>query len=128
MRTTRQVIEDHLRLRAENDLEADLQRNYAPDVVVLSHEGISRGHEGVRRLAAVLRSYLPDAHYEYRHVVVSDGFALLEWSGDGPDRLVHDGADSYVVENGTIVAQSIHYSSVHHEQLLPGPEDESGPG
>lgn len=125
MRTTRQVIEDHQRLRVENDLEADLQRNYAPDVVVLSYEGISRGHEGVRKLAWILHTYLPDAHYEYRHVVVSDGFALLEWSGEGPDRLIHDGADSYVIENGKIVAQSIHYSSVDHGSLRLGSQGAS---
>lgn len=118
-RSTREVIEDHLRLRAAGDLEADLARNYSPDVVVMSHEGISRGHNGVRTLAGILSWYVPDSEYGYRHVVIADRFGMLEWTGQGPDRWVHDGADCYVVEHGRIVAQSIHYSSKQrrpHEQ------------
>lgn len=32
----------------------------------------------------------------------------------GPTDWSHDGADSYVIEDGRIVAQSIHFSGLHH--------------
>ena len=47
-RSTQEVIDDHLRLATENDVEADLERNVAEDIVVLSGRGIFHGH-GRRR-------------------------------------------------------------------------------
>jgi hypothetical protein len=35
MRPADEVFEDHLRFRSQGDLETDLERNYADDVVVL---------------------------------------------------------------------------------------------
>lgn len=48
-RTTRQVLEDHLSLRQMGDIEADLARNFADDVVVLTSRGEFRGKDEVRR-------------------------------------------------------------------------------
>jgi hypothetical protein len=50
-RSTREVFEDHLRLAEENDLEGDLERNVAEDVVMLTGRGVFRGHAGVCELA-----------------------------------------------------------------------------
>lgn len=109
-RGTRDVIEDHIRCRKAADLEADLDRNYAPDVVLLSSEGIHRGHAGVRELAEILRTYLPDGRYEIQAVHVDGEYGLELWNGAAPGRQAHDGADSFVVRGGVIVAQTIHYS------------------
>ena len=37
----------------------------------------------------------------------------MEWTADGKDRGVYDGADSFVVEDGKIIMQTIHYSITH---------------
>lgn len=111
-RTTSQVLESHLAHRKAGDLEGDLAENYAPEVTLLSTgEGVNRGHEGVRTLARILRSYLPDGNYDYEQILVDGELGMLTWSGRGKDTLVHDGADSYLVRNGLIVAQTIHYST-----------------
>ncbi|WP_188197790.1 nuclear transport factor 2 family protein [Nonomuraea sp. SYSU D8015] len=110
-RRTSEVIRDHLQLRRRGDLEEDLRRNYHPDVVLLSAEGVHHGHEGVRKLAAILRSYVPAAGYRYRQVLDEGPYAMLRWSARGQGTTVHDGADSYVVASGLIVAQTIHYST-----------------
>ena len=34
----------------------------------------------------------------------------LEWTADGPTARVRDGADSFVIRDGRIVAQTIHYT------------------
>lgn len=112
MRSTREVLESHLALRAEGDLEADLRQNYSDDVVLLSWgEGVHRGKDGVRELAGVLRTYLPEGEYRYGVLVVADEYGLLRWSGSGAGTVVHDGADSFVVRDGRIVAQTIHYAA-----------------
>ncbi len=115
-RDTREVIDAHLARRAAGDLEGDLRENYSPDVVVLSAEGVHHGHDGVRTTAGVLRTYVPDGRYDYRQVLAAGRFALLQWTGRSEQTRIHDGADSYVVEDGLIVAQTIHYSVTDREQ------------
>ena len=64
-RTTQEVIDDHLRLATENDVEADLERNVADDIVVLSGRGIFHGHAGVHELARQLLDEVPSGEWVY---------------------------------------------------------------
>lgn len=111
MRTTREVLESHLDQRQAGDLERDLATNYDDDVVLLSAEGIHHGHEGVRMLASILRTYVHAGRYSYRQLLVHGEVGMLQWTAQGDHFAVHDGADSYVVRRGRIVAQTIHYSA-----------------
>lgn len=110
VRSAREVLEDHLRLRKEGDLETDLHRNYAEDVVLLCGAGILRGFDGVRESARRLSQQVPHGKYEYLNVLVDGDFGFLEWRAQSDNTIVHDGADSYVIRDGRIVAQSIHYT------------------
>ncbi|HEX7095247.1 MAG TPA: nuclear transport factor 2 family protein [Acidimicrobiales bacterium] len=109
-RTPRDVFEDHLRLAAEHRFDEDIARNVSPDIVVLERRGVFRGVEGVRLLAQWLLEELGDAPYEYTNVLIEGPVAFLEWTSDGPRARVRDGADSFFIENGWIVAQTIHYT------------------
>ena len=109
-RSTQEVYEDHLRLAAEGDIEGDLARNVAEDVVVLTGRGVFRGHEGVRELARQLMSEIPSGRWTYVTRLFEGPMAFLEWTVDeGPYR-IRDGADSYLVEAGKIRLQTIHYT------------------
>jgi hypothetical protein len=110
MRTTEQVLRDHLARRCEGDLEGDLRANYAEDLVVLSKDGVYRGKDGIRTTARILERNLPDATFEYDLLRVADEFGMLSWSAQGSDgsRTCH-GADSYVVRDGRIIAQTIQF-------------------
>jgi hypothetical protein len=112
---TEAVIDRHLRYRRENDLERDLGENYAPDVVLLSYEGVHVGHDGVRTLAGILRRYVAADDYSYDQIVVHGEHALLRWSAAGDTCRVDVGVDSFVVRGGRIVAQTIYFkaSSAH---------------
>jgi hypothetical protein len=111
--TTRQVLDNHLRCRQAGDVEVDIQQNYHARVRLLSTEGVHHGHDGVRYLAGILRSYLPDGDYHYGQVLTDGEVGMLTWSGRcvRTDTAVHDGADSYVIRDGLIVAQTIHYAT-----------------
>lgn len=85
MRTTSDIIEHHLRCRRDDDLNRDLLDNYSDDVVLLSYEGVHHGHEGVRKLASVLASYVSAADYRYDDVIVEDDYALLRWRAEGDE-------------------------------------------
>lgn len=125
-RSAREVLDDHLRISQQwstdiefhNSLEADLRRNVSEDIVILINRGVFRGHEGVRELAAALGRELPEHRaFNYTHVAVEDRIGLLEWAYEDAQVRVRDGVDSYVIEDGKIVLQTIHYTL---EPVTPG--------
>lgn len=109
-RSAQEVLDDHLVASLNGSVEDDLARNYAPDVVVVSNWGVQHGHDGVREMARLLRSQLPDCTFAYKVRLIEDGIGLLEWSAQSPGGSVRDGVDSYVVRDGLIRAQTIHYT------------------
>jgi len=120
-RTAREVLDEHLNIAntwegqamegLEDLLQEDLRRNVAEDIVVLINRGVFRGHDGVRQLAEMLMEELPEHRaFEYTHVAAEDRIGLLEWTYEDSTVRVRDGVDSYLIEGGKIVAQTIHYT------------------
>jgi hypothetical protein len=109
-RRAEEVFDDHLHLAADHRFAEDIQRNVAPDVVILERRGIFHGREGALELARLLEEELPDAPYVYTNRLVAGRIAFLEWTAEAAATRVIDGADSFVIENGWIVAQTIHYT------------------
>jgi hypothetical protein len=109
-RSAKDVLDDHLRESQGGSIEADLARNYAEDLVVLTRHGVYRGHDGLRQLAEMLRQELSDAVFEYHTHLVEGEIGYLEWSGRSHGAQVDDGADSYLIRDGKIIAQTIHYT------------------
>ena len=109
-RSAAEVFEDHLRLAGEHQFEQDIERNVSPDIIVLERRGIFRGRNGVRELARLLEEELPKAPYVYTNRLTAGRVAFLEWTAEAEHARVRDGADSFVIEDGWIVAQTIHYT------------------
>ena len=110
MRTTTEVFEDHLAKRLAGDVEGDIKDNYSKDVIFLTGTGAFEGHDGVRKSASELAMYLGDVPFEYNHTLIKDDYAFLEWTAKGDGKMVFDGADGFVIKDGKIVLQTIHYS------------------
>lgn len=66
----------------------------------------------MRQLARLLREQLPNMRFQYRTVLVEGEVGFLEWTADADGAKVEDGADSYVIHDGRIVAQTIHYTVI----------------
>jgi hypothetical protein len=109
-RSAEEVFEDHLRLAGAHRFDDDIERNVSPDCVVLERRGVFRGHDGVRELARLLAEELPDAPYRYTNRLIEGRIAFLEWTAEAEHARVRDGADSFLIEHGWIVAQTIHYT------------------
>jgi hypothetical protein len=111
-RTTRQVIADHVRRRAEGDLDGDLRENYHPNVAILWCDEVLHGHDGVRRLARLQSRYHGDGTFHCHRLLTNDEMAVLEWSGLGgrTDTLTLEGTETFVVRDGLIIGQAVHYS------------------
>lgn len=109
-RSTEEVFLDHLELAQQGDIKADISRNFATDCVLLTSYGTFYGHGGVREAAALLDRQIGPATYEYRTQLWHGNLAFLEWAAQTPKAFVPDGADSYLIRNGSIVVMTIHYS------------------
>lgn len=109
-RSPAEVFEDHLRLAGDHKFDEDIQRNVSPDIIILERRGIFRGREGARELAQLLEQELPKAPYAYTNRLIEGRVAFLEWTSEAEHSRVRDGADSFVIEHGWIVAQTIHYT------------------
>jgi hypothetical protein len=118
-RPAQEVLDDHLNLTErfgaeetwQRIVEEDIRRNVSEDIVILINRGTFRGHEGVRELARMLGEELPEHHaFEYTYRAVEGRMAFLEWAYEDASVMVRDGADSYLIEDGKIVAQTIHYT------------------
>jgi hypothetical protein len=118
-RTAQEVLDDHLNIDehfgAEQDwqriVEEDIRRNVSEEIVILINRGTFRGHEGVMRLARMLGEELPEHRaFEYTYRAVEGRMAFLEWAYEDDKVRVRDGADSYLIEGGKIIAQTIHYT------------------
>jgi hypothetical protein len=109
-RPAAEVFADHLHLAGAHQFEEDIARNVSPDIIILERRGIFRGREGARELAYLLEQELPNAPYLYKNVLIEGRVAFLEWTSEAEHTRVRDGADSFVIENGWIVAQTIHYT------------------
>jgi SnoaL-like domain len=117
-RSAREVLDEHLNLAndwvdtpLDQVLDEDLRRNVSEDIVVLINRGTFRGYDGVRQLAQMLSEELPEhGAFEYTHVAAEGKMALLEWTYEDSTVRVRDGVDSYLIEDGKIVAQTIHYT------------------
>jgi hypothetical protein len=109
-RTAREVLEDHLYQAQHGTIDEDLARNYAEGAIFLSSRGVFTGHDGMRALNKKLQEELPEATYEYRTTLAEGELAFLEWTARSDAAVVEDGADSYVIRDGRIVAQTIHYT------------------
>lgn len=114
IRTTRDVLEDHLARRRTGDLDGDLRTNYDPEVMILHAGGALRGHDGVRELARLLSRYRANSRFRCHRLLTADELGVVEWSGLGgrTDTLTLEGMESFIVRAGLIVAQTVHYSTV----------------
>ena len=127
-RTSQEVLDEHLNLAEdwgaedggaepiteeaiEQAVEEDMRRNVSEEIVILINRGTFRGYEGVRQLARMLIEELPEHRsFEYTYKAVEGRMGFLEWTYEDANVRVKDGADSYLIEDGKIVAQTIHYT------------------
>lgn len=111
-RSAKEVFSDHLLLAREGAVAEDFSRNYADNVVVMTGWGVYHGEAGIRELADMLERELPEPEFQYTTELVEGDVAFLEWTGKSATAgtKVTDGADTFVIVDGRIAVQTIHYT------------------
>jgi hypothetical protein len=113
------VLAHHLDLRRGGDLERDLRDNWHLEVVILTARQVFRGHDGVRASVHWLWRAVGGGLVLLQLRPRDERMALVERGARNEYRVVRSGVDSYLIENGWITAQTIHYD-IEDEALSVG--------
>jgi ketosteroid isomerase-like protein len=107
MRSTKDVIDHHLKAFGERDLKGVLA-DYAPDAVLFTSQGSLRGPDAIRPLfqAMIAEFAKPGAAFRMQRQFVEGDHAYILWDGETAENVYELGTDTFVVRDGKIVAQS----------------------
>ncbi len=107
MASTQEVLDHHMQCFGEANLDGILS-DYAPGVVLFTPDGLLRG---VGELKPMFEAFFaefgkPGASVNMEVVSVEGDYAYTLWTAETTDNLYEIGSDTFVVQDGQIVAQS----------------------
>jgi hypothetical protein len=107
MALTKNVIDHHLKCFGEGDLKGILS-DYAPDAVLFTPSGRLRGEDAIRPLFQAMISEFgrPGAAFNLKQQFIEADYAYILWTAVTADNVYELGTDTFVVQDGKIVAQS----------------------
>jgi ketosteroid isomerase-like protein len=109
MRTlsTSDVLDRHLKSFAEHDLDGVLA-DYSPDAVLFVPDGVLRGPDAIKPLFDTLISEFakPGSSFTMLQRLIDGDHAYILWSAETADNWYEFATDTFVVQQGKIVAQS----------------------
>ena len=107
MNTTKDVLDNHLMCFSKGDLQGVLS-DYAPDAVMFTPDGPLSGVDAIRPLFEGLLAEFakPGSSFELKHQSIKGDYAYILWTAETADNRYDLATDTFVVQNGKIVAQS----------------------
>lgn len=108
MSTTADVLDHHLEAFREQDL-AETMADYADDAVVVMHDDVLRGTGAIRALFENLYAEFsqPEASFHLDTKVAEGDTGYLVWHAETPQNTYEFATDTFVVEDGEIVTQTV---------------------
>jgi ketosteroid isomerase-like protein len=105
--STKSVIDHHLKCFGEGDLKGILS-DYAPGAVLFTAAGPLKGVDGIRPLfqAMIAEFGKPGAAFNLKQQFIEADYAYILWTAETADNVYELGTDTFVVQDGKIVAQS----------------------
>jgi hypothetical protein len=107
MNTTKEVLDNHLMCFGEGNLNGILS-DYAPMAILFTPDGPLVGVDAIRPLfEALLAEFAkPDSSFELKHQSIKGDYAYILWTAETADNSYDLVTDTFVVQDGKIVAQS----------------------
>jgi ketosteroid isomerase-like protein len=105
--STKDIIDHHLSAFAKRDLKGVLS-DYAPGAIFFTQNGPLKGVDAIRPLfqAMIAEFGKPGATFTMKEQFVEGDHAYILWTAETADNVYELGTDTFVVQNGKIVAQS----------------------
>jgi ketosteroid isomerase-like protein len=107
MPTTKDVLDQHLKSFYDNDLDGVLA-DYSSDAVLFTPGRPLKGPEAIKPFFQAFLSEFakPGASFSMREQSVEGDYAYILWAAETADNSYEAATDTFVVQNGKIVAQS----------------------
>jgi len=107
MRSTQEVVDQHVKCFFEFDLEGILS-DYAPAAVFFTPAGPLRGPDAIRPLFQAMFAEFgkPGTTFNMTHQSIEGNYAYALWTAETADNVYELGTDTLVVLDGKIAAQS----------------------
>ena len=107
MSTTNDVVDRHLKCFRENDLDGVLA-DYSSDAVLFIPGGLLKGPDAIKPFFQAFFSEFgkPGATFSMQRQCAEGDYAYILWSAETADNWYEVATDTFVVQNGKIVAQS----------------------
>lgn len=106
MRSTKQVVENHLKCFGERDLEGILS-DYAPGAILFTPQGPLKGFAIRELFVALLAEFgKPGTKFSLDHLSVEGDYAYILWTAETADNVYESATDTFIVRDGKIVGQS----------------------
>ena len=107
MNTTKEVLDNHLKCFGKGDLSRILS-DYAPMAILFTPNGPLVGVDAIRPLFEGLLAEFakPGSSFELKHQSIKSDYAYILWTAETADNSYDLATDTFVVQDGKIVAQS----------------------
>jgi len=107
MASTKDVLEHHLKAFDQGDLNGVLS-DYAAGAILFTKDGTFKGVDEIRPLFETLFTEFakPGAKFTMKQQLVEGDYAYILWTAETADNVYELATDTFVVQEGKIVAQS----------------------
>lgn len=108
-RTAQDVFKHHAQAMVAGDMD-DIVSDYADDALFITNAGVLHGRGGVRQGFTKIFAELPQARFDVRTRILEGDVLSLEWAATGTGSRADDGVETFLVRDGQIVLQTVHYT------------------
>ncbi len=108
MRSTRDVIDNHLKCFGSRNLEGILS-DYSATAVLFAPEGVLKGPDAIKPTFSEdveVEFTKPGASFEMKQISIDGEYAHIVWSAETVENVYELGTDTFLVRNGKIAVQS----------------------
>ncbi len=107
MKTTREVLDNHLMCFGKGDLNGILS-DYAPMAILFTPAGPLVGVDAIRLLfeGLIAEFAKPSSSFEMKHQSIEGEYAYILWTAETAENRYDLATDTFVEREGKIIAQS----------------------
>jgi len=111
--TAQSTLEHHLEALVKNDIEA-IMDDFTEESEVWTQEGAIKGMDAIRAFFSYAFTLFPkdSTRLEIKQMIANDNKAYIVWTADSAILNVPIGTDSFEIEDGKILWQSVAFQIV----------------
>ncbi|HYJ37258.1 MAG TPA: nuclear transport factor 2 family protein [Chitinophagaceae bacterium] len=106
--TTEEVMDHHLQALLNNDVN-EVMKDYTDESEIWTSEGIIHGLDDIASFFSYIFTVLPRGGTQLglKQKIVKDNRSFIVWNAHSPVISIPTGADTFIIEDGKIVLQTV---------------------